>query len=58
MNLEANAETIRDGTEAERKCGRGLEVFNRGQEDGLELDKEKMGCWCKVRLTGQCCARK
>ncbi len=37
MNLAASAETIRDGTEAERKCGRGLEVFNRGQKDGTGI---------------------
>ncbi len=45
-------------TNSKRECGRTSGVFNRRQEDGLELDEEKMGCWYNVRLTGQCHACK
>lgn len=44
--------------EMREKGGRRWNVFNGRQEDGVALGKDEMGCWCNVRLTGQCNAWK
>jgi hypothetical protein len=55
--LEARSETISDKQKRRENVGEERKT-STGVKEGPGIRQGEMGCWCKVRLTGQCHAWK